>query len=263
MSRKKKPASFTIRIKGDGVDPESIPVRTLSEAASAVMRLAVGDSKSEASKVRVLDVKRGSAMYPCLIDDGHDVNRNLVDAGEAASNPMSEKLDAEMLGPIRELSLIAGKYDAGSVEIYLGEVSTRKLKEVRPVVVFNGGTYSAIESSVIVRDTASIRGYLVGVGGAQERKCRIRIPDRSKLLYCKVPDQDLSRELGECLYTYVTLYGRGTYFQRTWWLLDFEVFELEKKSDDSVESILGRIREASGDGWSNVQDVDAELRSLR
>ena len=41
--------------------PETVPVRTLSDASSAVMKLSIGESGEDAGRVRVLDVQRGSA----------------------------------------------------------------------------------------------------------------------------------------------------------------------------------------------------------
>lgn len=259
---RKTPATFTIRIGGEGVAPESIPVRTLSDAASAVLRLAMG-SGEDSGRVRVLDVKRGSAVYPCLIDDGPNVSRNLVAAGEVARNPRSEKLAVEMLNPIKEISAIAGKFDAGKVEVYLGDVATKDLRTATPVISFLPTTYSAIEETALIRDSASVYGYLVGVGGAEARKCRIRVAGRHKLLYCSVADSETSRRLGENLYTYVTLDGIGTYFQRTDTLLDFQVLQMHPTFEDSTESILRELRTVCGDGWSNVENIDAELRSLR
>ena len=263
MASRKKTASFTIRIKGDGVTPESIAVRTLSNAASAVTRLAVGEDSDDSGRVRILGVKRGSAAYSCLVDDVHDIERNFSTAGEVVNNPESDKLIEPMLSPMKDLSSIASKFDNGSVEVYVGDLTAKAMKSANPVVSFDANTYRHLESTAIVQDTTTIHGYLVAVGGAGEKKCRIRVPDRTKLLYCSVTDDALSRRLGENLYTYVTVHGRGSFFARTWSIVDFEVFALKVSSEQSIKDILANVNKASQGAWSDVVDVQAEVRSLR
>jgi hypothetical protein len=257
-AEKRKPPSFTIRLSGKGVTPESIPIRTLSDAASAVMRLAIGQDDDQNNRVHVLGVQRGSAIYPCLMDSGEAAAKNLAIAGEVSASPDSDQLTQEMLRPFRTLSEIASKFEA-NVEIYLGKWSPKQ----EPIATIQAGTYKRIQGTAIIHDETIIHGYLVRVGGAEERRCSVRVASRNSLLYCNVRDEKLSRKLGQHLYEFVTLHGRGMFFARTWDLISLRVNDATFQSKSSTEDLIRRIRESGGDAWDDVVDVDAEVRAMR
>lgn len=263
MASRKKRATFTIRFVGEGVTPSAVPVRTLSDAASAVMRLAIGSDSEETSRVRVLDVKSGSAVYPCLIDEADDIESNLLIAGAISRDQNLDDLTAEMLSPIENLSAIARKFSDGRVEVFLGDVSVKEMKNVQPIASFNSRTYGLVRGTAVATDSTVVHGFLVGVGGATDNKCRLRIHDRSKLLYCDVFDEDLSRTLGQHLYEHVTLRGTGTFFSRTWDLIAMRVDELVGRGEGNIKDLLGNIRKAGDSAWGPVHDVESEIRSLR
>lgn len=248
--------SFTLRIRGEGISPEVIPVRTLSDAASAVMRLLSGDDAEDSLKVHVLDVQRGSAVYPCLIDGHAPVLASFNAIGEVTRFEDTEKLTFSMLSPIRTLSEIAKKFQ-GVVEVFEGK------RTGKPAAVFTPDTYQRIQGTSLITDDATVCGVLMRVGGAEERKCSIRVAGRGTLLYCKVKDEELSRKLGQHLYEAVSLHGLGTYFSRTWDLISLRVTHATFQSKASTTELIRRLRQASGNAWDNVTDVNAEIRSMR
>jgi hypothetical protein len=248
--------SFTLRIRGKGISPEVVPVRTLSDAASAVMRLLSGDSAEDLLKVHVLGVRRGSAVYPCLIDGGTPILAGFDAIGAVARLEDTAKLTFSMLSPIRILSEIAKKFE-GVVEVFEGK------KAGQPAAVFAPDTYSRIRGTSLITDDATVSGILMRVGGAEDRKCSIRIPGRASLLYCRVKDEELSRKLGQHLYECVTLHGQGTYFARTWDLINLRVTNAVFPSKASTLDLLRKLRQSSGNAWDDVLDVSSEIRSMR
>lgn len=257
MSKHEKPLpAFTIRLSGMGVSPETIPVRTLSDAASAVLRLMTADQPDDTRTVHVLDVRNGSAIYPCSVD-GDSVNgERLVAAGKVANDPQSDLLTHTMLAPIQMLSRIARKL-GGSVEVYVGH------KRGKPAAVFSPHTFQAIRGTSISYDQAVVTGNLLRVGGAQAKRCTVRVPGRDNLLYCSVETDQLSRELGQNLYKRVTLRGKGMFFSRTWELLKLDVQQASFNAEVTPREVFMAIRDHGPIGWDNVLDVRAELEDMR
>jgi hypothetical protein len=258
-SRTKKFPSFTIRLHGKDISPETIPVRTLSDAASAVMRLATGEDEDGSNRVHVLDVKRGSAVYPCLLDRGVDLEKNLAITGNITSSLDASLLTQGMLRPFRTLSDIANKFGA-CVEVYLGKYEG---KGHEPIAIFQAETYKKIRGTAIVFDETTIHGELLRVGGSEGRRCSVRVAGRPNLLYCDVVDEKLSRRLGQHLYEPITLQGRGVFFARTWELISMKVSDFSFRTKLSTEELIRKLRASGGDAWDEVEDVDAEIRAMR
>jgi hypothetical protein len=222
MTPKKPHPTLLIRLYGSGVLPERVPVGIMSEVISNVQTLASGDD--EKYPLHLMGIQRKSAGYQCVADSPDLVLKNLEISGKAAVIP--DTLQFHMIGAFEELSRIAARLDC-TIEISAGakkllEVTSETIKKVR---------------SVLITDEASINGKLVRVGGATENRCAVRMPDRKKLLYCKVASTELGQLLGKHLYEDVTLTGNGTFFARTWQVLNLVVTQVAvKKPKRSFDS---------------------------
>src|SRR5947209_1732738 len=99
MSKPQKPpAVFEVVLDGPGVYPERIPLGALTEAFSAVRRLAAGreaDDRDEEDEqhtldedaIRLLDVKRGSAVFRFVGRSPISALKNLRIAGTVLEDP--------------------------------------------------------------------------------------------------------------------------------------------------------------------------------
>ena len=219
------------------------------------MKLIVDEEDADGNSVHVLQVKRGSAVYPCLLDTKVDVRKSLKTVGHVLENPDSESLTLKMLKPLDALSKVASKLNC---EIRLEEPSSKQ-----PLAVISGNSYGRIRGSALTFDEATVHGYLLRVGGATERRCALRVHGRDKLLYCVVDTPELSRELGKHLYEPVTVTGRGLFFSRTWDLVELSITRATYTTLNDFESSIQALRDAGGDAWDSVVDVDAELRGMR
>lgn len=256
MATKRPTPSFVIRLTGGEISPERVPLRILSDAASAITRLAIGGAdESESKSVRVLGVKRGSAVYPCLMETENETHDNLSAVGKVIEDPHSDLLTHTMLRPIDRLAKIAASLEC-QIQIQLPGTS-------KALATITSNSYQRIRGVALMHDEATVNGYLVRVGGASDRKCAIRVYGRDRLLICQVDTEDLSRQLGKHLYEPVTVYGRGLYFSRTWDLIHLRIDKATFSSNDDYDKMMDEFRAAGGDAWDDCQDVDGELRSMR
>src|SRR5713101_8034493 len=100
MKKPKKPSAvFEVLFDGEGIYPESIPLGTLTQALSAIRRLATGDESPDEEEddslepegtsgaIRLLDVVRGSAAYRFVCPENDGAVDLLRGAGRAISDP--------------------------------------------------------------------------------------------------------------------------------------------------------------------------------
>ena len=101
MSKQKKPLPvFEVVFDGRGLVPESIPLGTLTHSLSAIRRLASGTQAPEdeeadeelettdpSGSIRLLDVKRGSAVYRFVCPKDAGTVGHLRGAGRVLDNP--------------------------------------------------------------------------------------------------------------------------------------------------------------------------------
>ena len=117
MARKKAEPTLVVRFVGEGITPAHVPLRTVTDALSAVQDLASGRNRFETQHVPkektigLVDVRAGSAAYFCVphapqeaIENLKDVARILID--DEPDDPEGGRLVAA-IQPIEDLSEIA------------------------------------------------------------------------------------------------------------------------------------------------------------
>lgn len=255
--------TFSVVLSGPTMSPEKVTVRTLSDILSAVQTLVSGrdveedeENESEADALSLLDVKKGSAIFPCLARRANAVD-NLRRIGKFYSSPETAEDDrfAYALRPAKLLSTIARHFEC-SIEI-------RPTVGKRPLAVITGTTYLDVSRSLLVSGPSSVSGKVQRVGGATDMRCAIRVPSRDRLLYCDVASPDVSRKLGERLYQDVVVSGTATWFQRSWNLYAFKIQEMRPLRRTPLTEAVKAIYEAGGKGWDSVSNVDEAIRELR
>lgn len=262
-------ATFSVALVGNAVSPERVPVRTLSEILSAVQSLVSGrDLEADAEEVEpkpepeaealsLLDVKKGSAVFPCLSRRPTAVD-NLTRVGKFLQKPELVEDDrfAFAMRPTKVLSGVARHLQC-RIEI------RPAIKSETVFAVIDDTTYARVSESLLVSGETSISGTVQRVGGATEMRCALRVPGRERLLYCDVGSPIVSRKLGEHLYQEVTVSGTATWFQRTWSLYSFRVAEMREVRTASLLDSMKAIYDAGGKGWDSVRSPQDAIRELR
>ncbi len=110
MGAKKPQPDLEVFFESPDVYPEMIPVRALADTLSAlhpVGRRSEGadEDKMEGVSLRLLDVKRGSAVFRCVADQPEDLIRGLRLAGQWLEKPDGRDELGYALNPLRRLSM--------------------------------------------------------------------------------------------------------------------------------------------------------------
>lgn len=260
-------ATFAVVLSGPTVSPEKVTVRTLSEILSAVQTLVSGrdldddeeaeTAESEVDALSLLDVKRGSAVFPCLARRPNAVD-NLRRVGRFLHAPETTDDDrfAYAIRPAKVLSGIARHLEC-SIEIR--EFAGRH----RSLATIKSTTYMEVSKSLLVSGPTTVSGTVQRVGGATNMRCALRVPSRDRLLFCDVGSSEVSRKLGERLYQDVVVSGMATWFQRTWTLYTLRITEMRPLRRTRITDAVKSIYEAGGKGWDVVKNVDETIRELR
>lgn len=259
----KPPAIFEAVFTGPGIYPEQIPIGTLSRILPSIHRLALGkepETEDEDDKaietddaaVRLLDIKRGSAVYRFAGHSPQLALENLRQAGRVVRDPESIGPNVYMLHPIEQLSATSRSLKCS---ITLREASARNgvLVEIGP------DSFDRISKSVFVHGDTSITGKIERVGGATEKKCGLRVSFQPRMLICKVESADVARKLGEKLYQEVVLHGTAVWFKTAWQLFSFTIRHVHQLAMTSISEAIHAIREAGAKAWDKIEDPQAFL----
>lgn len=268
MAKPKKPTPvFVVKFDGTGIFPESIPFGTLMESLSAIRRLAAGveahdDEDGErltedpsSGAIRLIDVRRGSAVYrfSCPQDDGAVGNIRL--AGSTLDDPDSLGDKDYMLNPIAHLSAAAKRIGC-TIIVYEAGDKEGVLAKIQP------DSYEHLSERLFIAGDTSFVGRVERVGGATANRCALRVAFQHRLLYCTVAGEDVSRQLGENLYQDVVVSGRAHWIKTTWRLNSFRVNSMIKLERVNLRDAIQRLRKAGGHGWDRFDDPRKKLEEV-
>jgi hypothetical protein len=265
MKKQKKPLPvFEVVFDGPGLVPELIPLGTLTQALSAIRILASGaqapDEESEEDlepddadgAIRLLDVKRGSAVYRfvCPKDDG--AVGHLRGAGKAIENPQEVGEKDYILSPIERLSATAKRL---SCKIILRQAGGKNgvLAKIEPE------SYGRLSESIFISGDTSFAGRVERVGGATCMRCALRVSFQSRLLFCSVESAEVSRQLGEYLYRDVAVQGHARWIKNTWRVVSFRVKSVTMVDRKPLSDAFQELRDAGGSGWDEITDPRRHL----
>lgn len=261
MAPKKPTAAFEVRFEGGGVYPERIPLPLLSEALSAIQRLAAGeegftdDKEKQDHSIRLLDVIRGSAVYRCLAPSPQVAVSRLRTFGGFLDKPAEADNLAYAFSAIDKLSSIAAKLGC---RITLRNPNKRDdvLATIRPE------TFDTLAQEVLIVGHTTITGIVERVGNATGIRCALRLPTQARQLICRVRNQQLARQLGDHLYEPVTVSGRARWLRTNWNLMTFTVEEFHEHKDASIAEMVRDLRKAGGRAWDQIEDPEEFLRQV-
>ncbi len=259
MAKKSPPSIFEVVFTGSGIYPEKIPLGVLTRTLSAVQRLASGleldeDEQPEiqslgddTSEIRLLDIKRGSAVYKFGGDLPEQALKRFNVVGHVLAKPEEIGENDYVLGPLERISAAAKSLKCSVVVREPGKDGV-VLARIEP------DSYEQVARSVFVVGGTSITGEVKRVGGATEVRCALRVPFQSKLLYCKVQNTEVARKLGDCLYKRVTVHGNATWVRGTWRLRAFAIREMTELHQGTMMEAFEALYDAGGSGWDGIED---------
>lgn len=253
-ARKPKP-DLEIYFSGSEMYPEKVPVRSLADALSAIHRLAAPDNdddETDIASIRLLDVRRGSAVFRCVVDEAQTLIPRLRQAAVSLQDPESSEAIGPALPSIRRLSTIASTLNS---PIVIRNPDDRE----DVIAIIEPDTYEKLSETLLVKGDKSITGTVERVGGATETRCTLRVPGRQRLLYCNVGSDDVARELGNFLYQKVTVVGTAQWLRSTWDIVSFNIREIVQPDSGSLTEAFEGLRTAGGNAWDKVKDPEHYL----
>jgi len=129
-----------------------------------------------------------------------------------------------------------------------------------PFFQIESGIYERITARAFVHGETTIIGEVMRAGGATDVRCLLRVPGRSKLLYCDVVDEKLARRLGQHLYEPIVATGKARWLNRTWRLVEFEISDFTQPELGNVDEAISEIRGAGLAYWDEVPDPEWLVR---
>lgn len=266
MPRNKRPSPvFEVLFEGEEVYPEFIPLGTLTQTFSAIRRLMAGSEVVEedeeavevmdTSSIRLLDVKRGSALFQFVGASATTDLANLRGVGRVLESPDELGNNDYVLRPIETLSAVARRLECSVV---FREATSQKtiLAKIEPT------SYERIAGSLFITGDTAITGRVERVGGATAKSCALRVSFQAKLLYCKVTTQDIARQLGAKLYQDVAVTGTVRWLRSSWKIVHFTINNVYQPQTGSLQDAFQALREAGGHGWDGVQDPRAFIEEI-
>jgi hypothetical protein len=249
----------------DGLEllPESIPISTLSQAFSAVQRLATGkyvdreeeDAVDETDgSLRLLDVQRGSAVYRITGPSTDTPIANIRQAGKILQNP-DEATDGDyIITPIEDLSRIARNLHCTIV--------LRKPGLQKPLVKVDGESYGRVAGRLLVEGDTSFTGRVERVGGKTQNRCALSVSFQQRMVFCIVENNTLARDLGQRLYQDVVVQGTAKWVRGSWKMLAFTVKGVYQPKRGGIHEAFKALHDAGGKGWDDKDDPAAFLKEV-
>ena len=266
MAQPKQPDPvFELVFKGKGIYPEEIPLGTLTQAFSAIRRLAAGgesaeeeeeDGTADNGSIRLVKVKRGSAVFQFFGPSAAAHLLHLRGAGTVLEAPEDLGDNDYVLRPIEQFSA-AAKHLNCSVVVKEAGADGPTLATIEP------GSYERIAGRLFLEGETSLTGQVERVGGATATRCALRqVSFQSRLLFCKVASEEVARRLGNYLYQEVAATGTARWLRNSWKVVGFTINSVYQPHPGSLAEAFQALRDAGGRGWDGVDDPKALLEEV-
>lgn len=268
---RKQPETFRLHLVGKTVRPESVSLGRLTDCLRAVQRLVAAteadtdDQEEDGSDralpdvpLHLLDVQRGSAVYPVYAEDHDSVIERLNLVGKAVHDP-------EIVAPFRgvvqaldDLSTIARKLDCRIEFRHSKQADRAVIATIEPT------TFADLHGSLYLTGPTSLTAVVERAGGKVKRHCGLRLPQQPRRqLTCQVASDDLVRRLGQSLYQTVTVHGRATWYRHDWTITGMVIESMEEYQETKPQALLEEMRKVAGPAWSGIDDPQAYLQEVR
>lgn len=259
---KKPQPTFEAIFQKPGLYPEQVSATLLSRLLSALQRLATGTEQGDENaqrddqgRIGLLGVRRGSAVYQFTAPLPELTLGHLRETGQILDEPETIGDSEFVLNPLDELSAIAR---------HLGCPITLRLpgRDGAVLARIEGESFARVSKKLVISGDTAVTGTVERVGGTTEQKCALRVPGRSRMLYCRVDSVKVARTLGQMLYEDVVVYGRAHWLKTTWRVVDFLVREVRQPKLGSAAEAFERLRSAGADGWDAIDDPQKHIEEV-
>jgi hypothetical protein len=132
-----------------------------------------------------------------------------------------------------------------------------------PLFVIKEDAFHRISERLLLRGDTTVVGRVERAGGATKMRCLLRVPGRSRGLYCNVANKPLVQRLGQHLYEEIAATGPAIWIHRTWRIYRFTISDFTQPQLGDVNQTLGQLREAGLKAWDGIDDPDAFIQELR
>ena len=264
-TKKKTTATFEVRFVAADLEPEKIPLRSVSYALSAVQDLASGRDPYEMQHVPpekvigLVDVQKGSAIYSCVSRAPHEALDNFgsvatILAGSDNEDDCGDRVVA-ILRPIQSLSEVAKSLGC--------RVEIARTGRVKPIFSVEENDYRRISKSLLLTGETTITGRVERVGGVTGLRCMLDVPGRHRRLYCNVLGRDLARRLGQHLYEEIVATGTAVWIHRSWRIHEFTIRNFTQPRLGNSDEAINELRDAGLSAWDEIDDPEKYIRELR
>lgn len=279
---RKPAANLTIRLVAPGLNPWSVPTRTLSKLLEAVQRLvaqkddadfeSADDSKGgsprpssresePAPDLKLINIKKGSAIYQVITPHARQALRLIRQTGESLDDPSRSDWTVPTLSALRDLSDVASSLDC---EVELRDTGESASGRGEILAKIGPATFRHVSENAFIHGDTTVSATIERVGGATAWRCAIRLPAQpQRLVYCSVESEEIVRELGKHIYRQVSLVGHATWLRHNSELRHFAIRSFEPPRQSFSAAALRRIYDAGGKAWDRVRDPDKRLSELR
>lgn len=268
--------SLEVALVGRGMSPNRIPVSSLVKILSSVQRLGSGASPWEKSEdeeeavdkalshLRLTDVKKGSAVFSCYVDQADAVYGNLRTIDQVLQGRDDDSIDRLAYGysSLKILGGVCRQYDC-QVKIRLpGTVKNPG----QSLLVVDADSVARVESELIIHGETSVAATIERAGG-KTAKVMICVEPSRQRLYCEVKndaERTLVKTLAQNLYRLVGLSGEATWIRSNWRLIDLKITGASIPTTQSWREHRAEFMKIAGkgQGWGRFKDISAARRRL-
>jgi hypothetical protein len=260
-----KRPTFEVRLVGPDLAPERMPLRAVNDVLSAVQDLASGRDPFEVRHVppekgiSLAQIRKGSAVYACVAHSPSEARINLSCFGKLLASRNGETVDDDrLIAALRPLQLLSdvAKLIDGQVQVALKRAAT-------PLFVVMKDAYQSISDRLLLKGETTVVGRVERVGGATGMRCLLRVPGRSRGLYCAVIGRKLAQQLGQHLYEDIAATGTAIWIHRTWRIYHFTIRDFSQPRLGNARDALDAFRNAGLNAWDQIENPESFIQEMR
>jgi len=255
-----------IKIAGENITPDKLSSRDVGELMSAIETMiatsvarynpALGIDQSDVT-VGLAAIEYGSytmlfqSQYETEVLNASQIMATSINTGDYSKTPV------KAIESVETVRKIARKY---SSDIEFWQRNGQRIQ----LATVNTNTKIEVEIPTLSGKT-TLYGTLIGVGGVQPPRARIRLLN-GNLVYCNITERDnlqVARQLGERLYTDIGVYGTARWDLRDMSLDYFLIERLTEYSKKPVDEALESLYGIAGEYYDRVGDIEQLVAEIR
>ncbi len=244
--------SFSVRMSGENISPEAVPVNDLVEllkhfqklvkAYSQEKSLSPKEESSVTAQISLAEIKRGSAIYT-IATDTYAINA-ITATSEAIQSGYYSDLPTDVLEELRGISEFGRKKHL-SVELIHNEFSTETTVRLDA---------DLLPQLPLISGTTTLFGICLRVGGMKPTAA-IKPLSGGRTIYAQA-SEEIARRLAARLYEEVVLEGSAVWRSDTWEIKEFSISRLVPYQRQNLEQSFKELADASRGRWNDIDAAD-------